>query len=872
MTKLSVADLYREDESGGSPTGQRSAPVRLLLNAAHLYRLRLREKSLQELLALFGIAAGVALLFAVQVASTSLTGGVRQLIEGITGEASVELAARGPEGVDQRLVDRARHLPSVRGAAPVLQRPITVIGPAGSASLNLVGTDERLASIGGRLVRRFNAKRRELGTLGFFLTSSTAKSIGAQRAGTLTIEVGAKKREVILAGILGADEIGSLKESPVAVAPLGMAQRLAEMRGRISRVLVAPKAGSKAEAMRELKVVAGDGVDVRDSGTEVGLLVDALKPDRQSTALFGAIAVVIGLLFAYNAVLLAMAWRRRFIAYLRLIGADRPTVIATLAFEALVLGVVASLVGLLLGNLLSNLTFKSIPTYLTAGFPLGTQRVIDARSVVLSVVGGLAATFLALARPAYELFRVNPGEAIVGWRPAAHKGTSLWSSRMLWLGLLTIAVTSGLLFLSPKLVPIGIPGLIVGLVLLLGPVLAGLLNAISRVTRERGDVGFALAVEELKGDPGRATALAVIAAISVAALVSIGGARLDLQRGVNELNRDLYETSELWLVPGDLANSFLTRPFAPNPTLDRLRGKSEIKRVSIYRGSLLDVGPRRLLVVARSPQDTRLLARAQVIAGDAELAEQRIRAGGWVALSNLVAKDMGDKRPGDRVVIPTPTGSKSFRLAATLANYRWPSGAIVMNGDDYRRAWHTKAASALAIYLAPGVSPIAGKRAVEQALGPAFALRIQTAGEMVSERDYVVAQGLTRMQQISALMLIAAVLAIVAAMFAAVWQRRARLASLRAIGLYKRELYRALFSETTLVVLLGGIAGLALGLYSQYFASGWAEIVTGYRSPYEPALGLGLTTLAKAVVLTALATAAPAFLAARVAPRVGEEA
>ncbi len=59
----------------------------------YIYRARLRARLVlvQELLAILGIAVGVALLFASQVASTSLDGSIRQLSEGIVGRASLQL-------------------------------------------------------------------------------------------------------------------------------------------------------------------------------------------------------------------------------------------------------------------------------------------------------------------------------------------------------------------------------------------------------------------------------------------------------------------------------------------------------------------------------------------------------------------------------------------------------------------------------------------------------------------------------------------------------------------------------------------------------------------------------------------------------------
>lgn len=872
MERESFADFYRgAGDQGDRAPKARAWPVRLLLNAAHLYRLRVREQPLQEVLALLGIAAGVALLFAVQVATTSIGGSVRQLTHGITGKASLEVAARGPQGMDERMVNKAARLASVEAAAPALQQRINVVGPAGTRSLTLVGVDDRLTRIGGKLVRRLRSKQGDLGTLGLFLTAETADTVGAGRGQPITIESGDQKREIPIAGTLTADDIGGFAKSPVALAPLSMAQRLTGMPDRISRVLVQPRNGARIEATNDLRGLVGDRLDVRASDSEADLLAEALKPDQQSSALFSAIAVVIGLLFAYNAMLLAMARRRRLVAYLRMIGADRATVIATLAFEALVLGAAASLVGLVIGDLLSRVAFQSIPEYLTSGFSIGEQRVVEAKTIALSVAGGLGAALLASAKPALDLYRVDPAEAAYERVPIPDPKGAIWGLRALLIGLTVIAVASSAVAVAPALTPLGIGALIVGLVLVLGPSLAYALSAANRVTRIRGGIGLALAVDELATTPVRSTALAVIAAVAVTGVLSIGGARQDLERGVDQVDRDLYGSGDLWIRIGGDDNIFLTKPFHPGTTLKDIGTNTAVRGVDHYRGSFLDFGEQRLRVVTRLADDPLPVAPSQLVDGKIELASRRIRAGGWVALSDAVARER-KLHLKDRVIVPTPSGERPFRLAATTTNYSWPSGAIVMNSDDYRKAWDSKAVSALTVRLAPGIPPSVGKRIVENALGPESALRVQTADELRKEHGELVVQGLARLRQISTLVLGASVLAIVAAMFAGVWQRRTRLASLRAMGMYRSELYRTLFAETSLIVFLGCVAGLVFGLYCQILASRWTEIATGFQTPFSPALGLGLATVIQVMALTLVATAGPAYLASRIAPRAAEEA
>ena len=68
-----------------------------------------------------------------------------------------------------------------------------------------------------------------------------------------------------------------------------------------------------------------------------------------------------GFLFAFNAMLLTVPQRRSLVEDLRLDGYARSMIVEVLLFDALVLGLVASLLGLLLGDLLSLLLFSRIP-------------------------------------------------------------------------------------------------------------------------------------------------------------------------------------------------------------------------------------------------------------------------------------------------------------------------------------------------------------------------------------------------------------------------------------------------------------------------------------------------------------------------------
>ncbi|MBI4898503.1 MAG: FtsX-like permease family protein [Actinobacteria bacterium] len=862
-----IADFY--DDPSPPPT-PRFAPARLILNAAHLYRLRVREAPVHEALAVFGIAAGVALLFAVQVASTSITGAVRQLAHGITGKATIEVAARSPEGMNQSFVDAAKSLRSVRNAAPVLQRRITVVGPSGSASLTLVGVDERIADSGGSLVQRFKTGRRDLDSLGLFITSPQAAAIGARSGQPVWVKSGERQQEVLLADSLSKVEIGDLAESPIAIAPLGVAQKITGMHGRISRILIEPDSTSGDQVRRDLERLSNQRFDVRPSDSEGDLLAQALKPDRQSSALFGAIAVGIALLFAFNAMLLALVRRRKIVAYLLMLGADRPTIITSLIFDAVALGAIASILGVVLGDGLSRVAFQAVPAYLATGFPIGSQRIVELQTVLVAFAGGMGTALLASARPAIDLFRTNAIDASSETSATRKSRSAAWGARSAAVATAGVIATLILILLIPAITPVGLPVVIIGLMFVLGPALVYVFNRLSIVARRRGSVSFKIAVEELAGTPMRAAALAVIVASATTAVIGIGGARSDIERGVDRLNTEFFGTSEIWIAPGGTSNVFLTQPFREGDVRSKLLKLPGVRAVYRFRGGYLDIGRQRALVIARASDDPLPLAPSQLLGVNVAVATERIRSGGWIAVSGALAKELGVERVGERVRIPTPTGTHGFRLAAVTTNYGWPSGSIVMSSEDFRRAWGSGSIGALAVDLRPGFPVTTGSAEIRSALGADSGLDVQRSDEMAKHITEAMVQGLSRVRQIAILVLIAAMLAIVAAMFTAVWQRRERLASLRAIGLFRAELYRSLFTETMLIVLAGGIAGVVFGLGCQVIASNWVEMQTGYFTPYNPAIGYALLTLFQSLLLAMLATAGPAYLAARVSPRLSE--
>ena len=187
---------------------------------ALFYRRHLRVQPVRELMAVAGIAAGVGLLFAVQITSSSITVAFEQVVHSVAGRATIEVAARSPEGFPESVTEQVAAVPGVHMTAPVLSAQVTVAGPAGNRPLTLLGADERLAALGGKLVSRLEsyAEASRQGLL--VLTQPTARAIGASVGSSVALQVGASTPHLAVDAIVPTAQLGPLAESPVAATLL----------------------------------------------------------------------------------------------------------------------------------------------------------------------------------------------------------------------------------------------------------------------------------------------------------------------------------------------------------------------------------------------------------------------------------------------------------------------------------------------------------------------------------------------------------------------------------------------------------------------------------------------------------------------------
>ena len=781
---------------------------------------RSRAVFFQLAFAAFGISVGVALLFGSQISSTSLTHSAAQLdTTKLVGASQLQLDSRGPEGFPEAVLKEVRSQPGVIGTLPILERQVNVIGRSGERSVDLIGVEPSSLSSTIPLLRQFSAKLLN-NARGVALPEPLVNEITA--GVTVQLQVGARFVRSFVGPMLTAADIGGLVHSPVALTSIHYAQRITRSDHRLTRVFVHYRKADSVAVRRALEQLAArSSINLNPANFDKTLFAFAVTPESESELLFSGISALVGFMFALNAMLVTIPARRKLIADLREEGANLKDILQILLADAVLLGVPACALGLLLGDGLSIAVFHTQPGYLTFAFPVGNARIVTLKSAALAVTVGMAATVFGVLWPVKHIL----GRRIRA--PYEWALTRKTQIALLAVGVVSLLVTTAILITDTGAAIVGNATLILAMVALLPLVFGVLLRVFGYALGVVAGLGGEGAVDELNAPQTRVRSLAIagLAAVAVFGVVEFQGVATNLKHGLDASATNLDSNADIWITPRGSSSLLSTVAFEPLDT-SRLAHVHGVTNVGVYRGSFLDWGKRRLWVLAPASSSRDLAPSSQLLTSGAARASARLRDGGWALLSRALVNEY-HLHVGASFTLPAPR-PLSLRLAGVTTNLGWPPGAVILNATDYGRGWEANEPSAYEIRTAPGAPAAAVRARISDVLRSHPGLVVETAHEREQRHYALAAQGLARLTQIRHLVLISAVLALIAAMLSLLWQRRDRIAFNLSNGISEAVLWRSLVWETAILLTVGSFIGAVWGLYAQLLGSHFLATVTGF--------------------------------------------
>ena len=322
----------------------------------------LRARPVRTALTAFAVVLGVAMIAGTYVLTDTINKSFTNILAQANAGTDVVVVPRkvdddfssDPPPLDEELVERLRAAPGVRNVAGAVFGQVSIRDRAGksvSSGANFVSSlqpapFEQFRFISGRPPRALSEVA---------LDSATFAESDFKLGDRVTI-VGARgARRLRLVGSARFGEVASVGGYPVAIATLALSQELVNRERKLDSISVAGAAGVTPAQLRQnvRTALAGAPVTVRTGAEDAAQQVSDLEQDfgffRTALLVFGGIALFVGAFVIYNTFTITVAQRTRELALLRTLGATRRQVLRSVVFEAALVGLVASLLGLLGG-------------------------------------------------------------------------------------------------------------------------------------------------------------------------------------------------------------------------------------------------------------------------------------------------------------------------------------------------------------------------------------------------------------------------------------------------------------------------------------------------------------------------------------------
>jgi putative ABC transport system permease protein len=578
---------------------------------------------------------------------------------------------------------------------------------------------------------------------------------------------------------------------------------------------------------------------------------------------FAAVSLVVAGLVIANTFQVLVAQRSRTLALLRAIGAEKGQVYRSVLLEAALLGLLASVAGVVLGCLLVQGGLLVVPAF-DLGVPLPETITVSGAVVLLPLAVGVLVTLAAALAPARAASRVAPLAALRPTDAPTLRGAGAGRARAVLAGLATfggLAVMAGGVYLGmTDSADVGVMAAVLGGCVSLVGVVVGAVFWLPKVAAGIGGLlGSAgpaarLAVANTQRNPRRtaATATALLIGVTLVSMMTTGAAsaRLAMDEELDaQYPVDLQVSSTSYGDDGNLVA-------LPGAVTDAVRDVSDLRAVAEVTTSTANVGGDAGTVVpvtAAAPEDLR-----EVLSTPDDVASLER---GTLLLPDRVAEDYG-LEGRDTITLTGPAGEVTLDVVSTDLR---TSSAYLTPAD---LAGFTKDVSANTLWgsVGEGNDPADAVAAVQDAVS-VTGEAVDVTGAAVEREAYqeVIDVALGIVVGLLAVAVIIALIGVANTLSLSVVERTRENAMLRAIGLSTAQLRATLAIEGMLIAGVGALLGILLGLV--YGWAGAASALSGVGTvplavPWvEIAIVLGV-----ALVAGLVASVVPARAAVRTHP------
>ena len=646
------------------------------------------------------------------------------------------------------------------------------------------------------------------------LDKFSADKAGYALGDTVPISGEGPQERFRLVGIAKFGDANSLGGAAIAVVLPQVAQRMLNLHDEFTTIQVAAANGTTPnELAAAIRAVLPARVATVRTGEEQAKsdsqdIKDNLSFLRTFLFVFAGIALFVGGFLIANTFSITVAQRVREFALLRIIGANRRQVLQAVIGEALLIGILGSVVGLLAGFVIAP-GLKGLFKALGADLP-SSGIVLETRTIVVSLLIGTIITLVSALTPALRATRVPPMAALQEAASLPRGRTARWRTPLAAVvAVLGIALVLLGLFGSASggdaaaLVGAGAAVIFIGVGLLASHIVKPLSLAVGLPVEQLRGVSGRLARENASRNPRRtaSTSAALMIGVAFVAFVTIfaAGLRASIADAVNVglKGQLIVQSSNFQPVPAAASGTL-----AAVPGVGTVSGIRFSKAIVAGKGrpTVTGVDPATIDDVFKvdwtqgSPATLIALSPGQAVVSKDWADSHDVRVGQQLALTS----------PTDAHLTATVTGIYDDK-ANLLADVTLPNAVVI-------RDFNVPGNAFLMATTAPGEDVSAVRGRAERIVRARYpALKVQTEDEFVADQKGQINRLLALVYVLLALTLLIALFGILTTLFLTIHERTRELGMLRAIGTSRKQVKQMVRWEAVITAQSGAVLGVVLG-------------------------------------------------------------
>ncbi|MFF4385544.1 ABC transporter permease [Streptomyces sp. NBC_00853] len=616
-------------------------------------------------------------------------------------------------------------------------------------------------------------------------------------------------KEYSLAGIFTTEDGGVQAGGSLVLFETKVAQELYLKPGYFQEMSVGAKDGTSADKLlADIKPL----VDSKHTTAQTGAALAAKQTkdienglSQLSTMLlvFAGISLFVGIFLIYNTFTMLVTQRTKELALLRAVGANRGQVMRSVLVEALVVGALSAVIGLISGIGLA-IGIRSVLGSFGAKLP-GGGVVIAPGTIVAALVIGILVTTVAAVLPAWRTGRIAPVAAMGSAHlPATAKSLLVRNIigsiiSVLGIGLVLLGVSNGG---NPGRMTIGAGAffILIGMIVLLPLLSKPVIGAVRPLLQKVFGIPGKLASQNAVRNPRRTAVTAASLAIGLTLVTTLSVIGVTIGQVVDRMSTEKLKAD----YKVSMADN---RGYLDKSVAETLAKTPGIKAVSPQTAGYFMVNDDFRAASGVNPAGIGQLLNIETVSGSVDSLGK-----GEVLVAEKTAKK-ANLGLGSTIKVKYEDGQEgTLKVGAVYKDMESLLSPYVL--DEKILSQHSEESAVAEVYVnVEGGASKAGQQKVVDALGKNPAINVATRQDMRNEMGGQINLMLNIMYGLLGMALIISVLGVVNTLAMSVFERTQEIGMLRAIGLDRSRVKNMIRLEAVVISLFGAVLGITIGVF-----------------------------------------------------------